>query len=343
VSWVGVLCGGSWCVDRNKLVDRWPEQENIARILAHERQGGGNGSNASVDLKRLGATFPIEAVGVVGDDEDGRFLLDLCKQMGIDARLMTIIEGVPTAFTDVMAVNGTGKRTFFYCAGSHDHISPDHFDVGASNAAILHLGLPGTHATMDGKWHDEPSGWVAVIKKARAVGMATNLELCPVPPERNAELARPCLPYLDYIVINDAEAGAVAGITTLSGSRADPAACEEAARAILDASAARLVAVHFPAGAVAVSRDGAIVRKPSVRVPQDAIKSANGAGDAFASGMLLGIHEGWPLEKSLALANATAAASLRSVTTNGAVEHWRDCLALADKWGWREHLGDLAG
>ena len=338
----GILCGGSWCVDRNKLVDCWPEQENIARIIAEERQGGGNGANASVDLKRLGATFPIEAVGLVGDDEDGRFLLALCKKMEIDARLMSVIKGIPTAYTDVMAVNGTGKRTFFYCAGSHDHISPDHFDLGSSNAAILHLGLPGTHATMDGAWHDEPSGWVAVLKKARAVGMATNLELCPVPPARNAELARPCLPFLDYIVVNDAEAGAVAGIETMVGSRADPGACEIAAKAILEKSSARLVVAHFPAGAVAVARDGTVERKPSVRVPQAAIKSSNGAGDAFASGMLFGIHEGWPLTKSLALANAAAAASLRSVTTNGAVEHWQKCLALANRWGWRDSFEDFA-
>ncbi len=33
---------------------------------------------------------------------------------------------------------------------------------------------------------------------------------------------------------------------------------------------------------------------------------------------------------------ATAAASLRAVTTNGAVEPWQKCLALAAEWGWRE-------
>ena len=61
-------------------------------------------------------------------------------------------------------------------------------------------------------------------------------------------------------------------------------------------------------------------------MPQAAIKGSNGAGDAFAAGMLLGIHEAWPLDECLKLASATAAASLRSVTTNGAVESWRACL-----------------
>jgi sugar/nucleoside kinase (ribokinase family) len=332
----GIICGVSWCVDRNKLVDHWPEQETIAVILAAERQGGGNGANAAVDLKRLGASFPVEAVGLVGDDEEGRFLMRLCAEMGIDARQMHVAKDVPTAYTDVMTVKGTGKRTFFYSAGSHDLVSPDHFDAGATNAAILHLGLPGTHAIMDAPWQGEASGWVAVLKRAHAAGLETNLELCTIPLERIAELGRPCLAHLDYLVVNDAEAGALAGIATVAAGIVDVAACELAARTIIERSAAELVVVHFPLGAVAAARDGTLARKPSVRVPQEAIKGANGAGDAFAAGMLLGLHEGWELERSLALANATAAASLRSVTTNGAVENWRECLKLAERWGWRE-------
>ena len=33
----------------------------------------------------------------------------------------------------------------------------------------------------------------------------------------------------------------------------------------------------------------------SVAVPQSAIVGANGAGDAFAAGMLYGLHEQWPI------------------------------------------------
>src|ERR1700676_3324385 len=91
----GIICGGSWCVDRNKLIDHWPEQETIAGIVAEERQGGGNGANASVDLKRLGAPFPVEAAGLLGDDSDGRFLLQLCRDMDIDARQMHLTDKWP--------------------------------------------------------------------------------------------------------------------------------------------------------------------------------------------------------------------------------------------------------
>jgi sugar/nucleoside kinase (ribokinase family) len=55
--------------------------------------------------------------------------------------------------------------------------------------------------------------------------------------------------------------------------------------------------------------------------------------------MLYGLHEGWSLREALTLAHATAAASLRSLSTTGAVESWRGCLALAQKWGWRGETG----
>src|SRR5215213_8109221 len=110
----GVICGSSWCVDRNKVIDHWPDQESIAVILSEERQGGGNGANASVDLKRLGAPFPIEAVGLVGEDDDGRFLIGLCNSSGVDPSRLSVTKNAPTSFTEVMTVRATGKRTFFY-------------------------------------------------------------------------------------------------------------------------------------------------------------------------------------------------------------------------------------
>jgi sugar/nucleoside kinase (ribokinase family) len=334
----GVVCGGSWCVDRNYIIDRWPEEESLAEILAEELQGGGSGTNMSVDLKKLGAPFPVEAIGLVGEDPDGRFLIDLCDRMAIDRAQLHISPHLATSVTEVMSVKATGRRTFFYRAGAHAVIGPDHFDFGRTNAAILHLGLPGVHKRLDAPFEGDPSGWVTVLKRARAAGLKTNIEMVSIAPERIAAIGRPLLAHLDLVVVNDVEAGAVAGMATILDGRTDADACVTAARAILERGIAELVIVHFPFGAVAAARDGAVVKKPSVRVPPEAVAGTNGAGDAFAAGIVFGVHEGWPLDRSLALAHASAAASLRSVTTNGAVEDWRECLRLADRWGWREKI-----
>ena len=61
-------------------------------------------------------------------------------------------------------------------------MTPEHFDLASSRARILHLGLPGAHAAMDRPWRGEPNGWVAVLLKARSLGLSTNLELMTTPP-----------------------------------------------------------------------------------------------------------------------------------------------------------------
>jgi len=234
-------------------------------------------------------------------------------------------------------VKATGKRTFFYLPGSLARITPDHFDFAATGAAIAHLGIPGTMQVLDSPWQGDALGWVTVLRKAHAAGLRTSIEMASLPPARIAELARPCLPHLDYIVINDHEAGAVSGIAALrEDGTADWEGCRSAAVAILGQSAAELVVIHFPHGCVAAARDGTVKVQPAVRVPREEIAGSNGAGDAFAAGILFGMHEKWPLADSLALAHASAAASLRSITTNGSVENWKKCLALAERWGWRE-------
>ena len=81
----GVLSAGTWCVDFNKSIARWPDEDTSNEVLEIDRQGGGSGFNMAVDLKRLDPAFPVEAMGVVGDDELGRFLLQTCDARGIDA------------------------------------------------------------------------------------------------------------------------------------------------------------------------------------------------------------------------------------------------------------------
>ncbi len=39
----GVLTGGTWCHDRNLLVDVWPAEDGRADVIAEESGGGGSG------------------------------------------------------------------------------------------------------------------------------------------------------------------------------------------------------------------------------------------------------------------------------------------------------------
>jgi sugar/nucleoside kinase (ribokinase family) len=332
----GFVTGGTWCVDLNKMIDFWPPEDSIAEIHQIDVRGGGSGSNLAIDMKKLDPAMPVETIGIVGDDENGRFLLSHADSFGIDRRQMAVTKELPTQFTDCFGSKRTGRRTHIYYPGAAALLTPDHFDFAETSGRIFHLGLPGIHKLLDGPWQGDANGWVTVLKKAKAAGLATNFELVMIEPKRLAGIMRPCLAHLDYLIVNDWEIGALGEEKTYDEGVTNIAACLTAARTVLAQSSIDLVVVHFPKGAIAVARDGAVTQQPSVRVPPSAVVSANGAGDAFAAGMLYGLHEGWNVQRSLALAHASAAASLRGASTTDTVETWQNCLQLAEDWGWND-------
>ena len=73
----------------------------------------------------------------------------------------------------------------------------------------------------------------------------------------------------------------------------DVDACVAAGAEVMARGAMRVLVVHFPRGAIAFERDGTVTRRASVDAPPAEVRGANGAGDAFAAGMMYGLHEGW--------------------------------------------------
>jgi sugar/nucleoside kinase (ribokinase family) len=332
----GVLTGGTWCADHNKVVEFWPLENEVVEILSEDVAGGGSGCNLAVDLKKLDSTIPVETIGVVGDDEDGRVLIGEADFWGIERSRLQIAPGVRTNYTDAYTSNRTGRRTHIYLQGSSAVLNPEHFDFSRTAARYLHLGLPGIHRQMDREWEGDANGWVAVLRRARTAGLQTNMELCSIAPDKLMRIVRPCLPHLDLLIVNDFEMSAIAGEPSVAAETADVARVMRLAQAVLEMGSMHLVVAHFPEAAVVVPRDGATLVVPSVAVPPEKVVGANGAGDAFAAGTLYGLHEGWTLERAIRLGHAAAAASLRSLGTTEAVASVAECLDLAKRWGWRQ-------
>ena len=307
-------------------------------ILVNEVRGGGSACNLAVDMKRLDPNLSVSTIGLIGDDEDGKILLAEADAAGIERSGLVVAPNSRTSHTDAFTSQASGQRTHLYLPGTAVELTPEHFDFSASSARILHLGLPGVHPKMDTAWGEDPNGWVTVLKEAKKAGFGTNLELCSISADRIAELVRPCLAHLDLLVVNDFEIAAIAGLAGNNAAGVDVQQCVDAARAAIEAGAMQLVVVHFPQGAVALSKDGGEFSIPSVSVPSDAIQGSNGAGDAFAAGLLYGLHENWSITDAIHLGHASAAASMPGLGTTDKVVSWQECLALAAQWGWRETL-----
>ena len=326
----GFICAGCWTVDRIKMTDLWPVEEGLARIQSVDRHGGGSAHNAGIDLRRMDPAMPVSTIGVVGTDDEGDYLFGQALAHGIDTTQLVRSDALPTSYTDVITVSDTGKRTFFHFTGTNDLLTPEHFDFSQSSEKILHLGLLSLHQRMDERLSQNSNGWSQVLKAAKNQGLLTSIELVSGEASLNRELSNPCLPWLNFLVVNDLEIGALADRTTISDGQTNIDACIEAAKIILNRGSMSHVAVHFPEGALCIDRDQVLTVSASYDIPQSSIVGSVGAGDAFAAGFLYAMHEHWTTDDALELGHVVAAASLRSANTVESVDTISACRAFAN-------------
>jgi sugar/nucleoside kinase (ribokinase family) len=331
----GVLAAGNWIIDHTKIIDIYPVQDALCNILSETQGNGGSPYNLLVDLARLGASFPLEALGLVGADPDGETIYADCRQHRIATNQLRISKEAHTSYTDVMTVQSAGRRTFFHQRGANALLGPEHFDFTASRAKHFHLGYLLLLDRLDQP--DPEHGTVAagLLGQARAAGFKTSIDVVSEDSQRFPAVVRPALKHTDYAILNEFEAERTTGRKIRTGPGIDGAQLDAAARDLLEAGVREWVVIHFPEGAIAAGRDGGILRQGSVRVAQEKIIGTAGAGDAFGAGLLFGIHEEKPMEECLRSAVCAAAACLTEATCSGGIRSLAQCLELGREWGFR--------
>ena len=330
----GIIAAGNWIVDHVKVIDRWPSQDSLANILRQHASNGGSAYNVLKDLARMGAPFPLEAVGLVGDDEGGRFIREDCTRHRIDVTRLRRTPAAPTSYTDVMTEQASGRRTFFHCRGANAELAPEHFDFDGSRARIFHLGYL---LLLDGLDAPGASGTAAadVLRAAQAAGLKTSADLVSEISARVAGIVRPALPHLDYLFLNELELTQVTGIETVCEGAVVPELVARAAVQVAGGGVREWVFVHFPAAVLACNARGETHWQPALQLPAGYVQGAVGAGDALASGVLYALHEGRSVAEALTLGVCTAAASLAHPTCSEGVRPALECLALADQFGYQ--------
>lgn len=330
-----MLVGGNWIIDQVKMIDAFPEEEKLVTIFSESLSNGGSAYNILKDLVRLQAEFPLSALGLVGDDERGEYIVSECEQLGIDTTQLRKILSAYTSYTDVMTVKSSGKRTFFHQRGANALLDIEHFDFSISNAKILHLGYLLLLDKLDVLEPDGLTRAAKVLLKAQDSGFITSVDIVSEKSDRFATLIPPALPYVDYLFVNEYEAGMITGLPTTAGKEVSTTDCHRAALRLLEMGVNRWVIVHFPTGVIAVSIDGTTLHQASVNIPDELIAGSVGAGDAFAAGVLMGIHHDYPMPKCLELGVSAAASSLFAASSSDGVLSSSECLFLSEKFGYR--------
>lgn len=332
----GIVAAGNWIVDLVKTIDLYPDQDALANILSERAANGGSPYNLLKDLAKLEAPFPLQAIGLVGNDANGHWIIADCNQHGIGTHGLKMTEAGSTSYTDVMTVASTGRRTFFHNRGVNAQLSPADLDLSAyQDYSHFHLGYLLLLDGLDQLDADGRTGASHVLAHAQQLGFTTSADLVSESSDRFKTLVPPSLPYIDYLFANEYEAEKVTGIAIGSQEQFNLPAAEAAARQLLTMGVKQWVVLHFPQGSLAVAKDQPAVYQPSLSVPVDYIKGANGAGDAFAAGTLYGLLQDWTIDQCLMLGVSAAAASLGSSTCSDAVLPAAACQQLAQDWGFR--------
>lgn len=335
----GILCGGNWIIDQVKLIDVYPSPEQLANIRGQKPGTGGAPYNVLLDLAKVGAPFPLFAAGLVGQDPLGEHIIQDCRAHHIDTKYLTTTPKADTSYTDVMTEQGGGRRTFFHYRGANALWNGADIDFARTKARLFHLGylLLLDALDLDDKKHGTRAA--ALLAKAQDAGLKTSVDVVSEDSDRFNRIVSPALKHVDYCILNEIEAGKTTGFKTrLPDGSLDTVAIRHAAGALLQSGVRELVVIHFPEGGFARTRDGKDFWQMSLKLTDKYIAGTAGAGDAFCAGVLLGLHEGWDLQKSLLTGVCIAAASLSDPTCTAGVKSLPACLALAKKFGVRKPL-----
>jgi sugar/nucleoside kinase (ribokinase family) len=326
----GILAAGNFIVDYVKIVDAYPEQDMLASILSESKANGGGPYNVLKDLAAMKAKFPLAACGLVGNDDNGEWIRQDCAAHGIKSDQLHCTQERSTSYTDAMTVQSTGRRTFFHQRGANALFSACHCDVSKTSARILHLGYLMLLDHMDSFAPDGRTHAALLLATAIDAGLETSVDMVSTEHPQFREIALSAIPYTDHLIINEIEASRVLGLKL---SPNDGRALLNAARDLLALGVRQTVTVHTEHGAVATSTTGEHCVQASLQLPAGFSKGATGAGDAFAAGLLFGMHEGMSLQQRLHLAVCTAASSLSDPTPSNGVLSVTDCLALGERFG----------
>lgn len=264
---------------------------------------GGKGANQAVAASTLGVSTRM--VGRVGEDDFGRAM----RQTLADARVD--IENVRTSETQtglaVVTHTDRGKNAIIVIPGANaevcaDDLAPSLETLEPGDVLVTQLEIPTLTVRR-------------ALEIARERGATTVLNAAP------AEAVGHLLDLVDLLVVNEFEAGVVAGVETPTATEARAAAVQ-----IADEHGVSVILTLGEAGAM-VAHEG---RLADIRpFPVDAVDST-GAGDTYVGALAAFLALGYPLRVACEWASAAGAHACLHVGAQAGAPTQQD---LADLFG----------
>ncbi|MEH6403391.1 MAG: ribokinase [Sneathiella sp.] len=273
-----IVVFGSINIDQVYQMTDLPKPGETVHGSGYLQVPGGKGANQALAARRAGAS--VVMVGSVGDDVNAEPALSLMKADKVDLSALNVGSN-PTGCAAIW-VDGEAENSIVVVAGANADLKADL--VTDNMLQDAHYLLLQMEVPAEENW--------ALLARARAAGTKTMLNLAPV-----SSIPEHALQDLDYLVVNEVEATALAKQYNLAGVSG-----AELAQTL--ASTFNLTCVLTLGGAgVIAAANGQMVQNDSLKIkPVD----TTAAGDSFIGGFAAALSEDRSLEEALKFATVTA-------------------------------------
>ena len=289
---VDLLIRGQAPIDLDELT-RWSGPSDVTLCSA------GSAGYIAQDLARFGLKTSL--VSTLADDPFGDAILRILNEGGLITDQINRQPGTLSGIGIYMLLFGSKKRPLTYRLPTHLPW-PKPF-TGEQKSFLLenhrHIHCAG-YLHFPDMWDDEMG---ALFRDAKSRGLSTSLDpqfvLFPVSTPWMDPL-KELLKYTDTLLLDEDEARQITLEKDLNK-----------AFAIFQSLPPKITVVKRGArGSVLIHRKE-LYELPAVKVPEEEIVDAIGAGDAFDTGIIYALLQGWPVEKCQKFATFAAASTLK--------------------------------
>jgi len=294
---------------------------------------GGCVPNTIIDIARIDPEIFLTAIGKVGNDEYGRYLLSQLKKYGIDVSNVKVDNNMNTASTSVMTEQKTGERTFFYSGGANKYFGVDDVDIESLDCKILHAGYVLLLDALDEEDEEYGTKMARLLHKASEAGIKTSIDVVSEDGERFREKVIPALKQCDYAIMNEIECCSVTGLSPVNeDGSVNIENIRKTMEYFIELGVREKVIVHCAEAGMALDKNGEFVMVPSLVLPEGYIKGSVGAGDAFAAASLYGIYNEWDNKRILEFASAAAACNLSETDSISGMKSAKEIEKIMEKY-----------
>jgi ribokinase len=279
---------GSTNVDLLMKMDHLPEKGETVTDSEFFQVYGGKGANQAVAAARAGGN--VAFVNCVGEDAYTPQMLQNYKDDGIDTRFVFQEKGIASGHALIM-IGGEGMNYLSVAPGANYKLTPQKIDEALpvlDEAAMI---------VMQYEIPEETIKYVIDLANRKNIPVLWNCA-----PARAFDSSY--IPKINILVLNEVEAGFLAGVPVENETDA-----EKAAQKLVDSGVEKVIITLGSKGAFVVTK----TEKVSVRAFKVEAVDTTAAGDTFCGTFAVAFAEGKSLKEALQFASAAAAISVTRI------------------------------